>query len=139
MRKNGAVCDFTRERNEELKRAFRHCRRTGNYRTTDDIFGLMAAMPASRFYINEQRARNLIAEKWKKGSWNPKTLKNKLEMIKEIERRVVSLMAKDPSLCLDDAVVAVVYSPAPSFYMTKRSIRTTFYEIKNPLKLKIKN
>lgn len=129
MRKKGAVCDFIEERNEELKKAFRECRRSGEYKTTDDIFALMAAMPASRFYINEQRAAQLIAAKWKKGGWNPKTMPKKLEMIEEIERRVAALMTTDPELSLEDAVVTVVYSGAPSFYMTVRSIRTIFYGI----------
>lgn len=130
MRKKGAVCDFIEERNEELKQAFRECRRSGDYKTTDDIFGLMAKRPVSRFYINEQRARNLIADKWKKGKWSGKILRKKQEMIEEIERRVIALMTKDRTLSLDDAVVAVVFSEAPSFYMTTRSIRTTYYNEK---------
>lgn len=130
MRKKGANCDFTCERNEKLLDMFRECLRESGCHSVVDIFQKMSKMPVPRFYINEQRATTLIREKWKRGDWNPRTLNKKLEMIKEIERRVVALMQADPELSLAEAVDLTVHSEAPSLYMTPRSIRTIYYNTK---------
>ena len=129
MRKKGSNCDFTAERNENLKQMFKACFLAGNYTNIGEIFGQMATMPAKRFYINEQRAYQLLCEKRRTGHWKPSILANKLRMMEEIEKRVDELMLANPSVSLVEAVDLVVNQPAPSLYLTPRSIRTIFYNV----------
>lgn len=129
MKKKGSICDYIQERNENLKRTFKDCYKSGKQQKVNEIFRHMATLPADRFYISETRALQMITAKRKRGDWKPGINKNKLEMIKEIEQRAEQKMRNDQTLTLEDAVFGVVNSPAPSFYLTPGSMRTIYYDM----------
>lgn len=132
MRKKGCVCEFTQERDEELVRCFR--RQLASVRVIDlpKIFRELPEMGASRFFVSEMRAREIVGYHMRHGVWKVKS-KVRREMFEEIERRVLEAMAEEPSLSMSDAMFEVVNSPAPRFYLTPRTVRTLIYEL---LKLK---
>lgn len=140
MRKKGSVCEFTIQRNEELKRVFKHAYLTRDEVTAESLFGEVAMMSASRFYVSEMRTEKVLRYYWRYGRWSVKSVLRR-RMFGEIERRVTAYLAAEsdvPALegckVLDlkrfrNAIFEVVNSPAPSFYITKRSCRTLLYEV----------
>ena len=128
MKKQGSVSDYTSDRNAELCAAFRRClKESPTFIDLEEIFGKLSRLPASRFFISEQRASLIIRARRRTGRW---PLKNplRLSMIKEIEARANNLFRSGDYEDFDDAVFDAVNSPAPSFYLTPRSIRTRIYE-----------
>ncbi|MDE6272367.1 MAG: hypothetical protein K2M31_05105 [Muribaculaceae bacterium] len=128
MKKKGSVSEYSEERDRELVRCFR--KRLGEVRVIDldKIFAEVAAHPASRFYVSEFRAAIVIRHHLRHGVWSVKGAK-RLEMFQEIEKRVVGLMESRSDLSLDDALVEVINSEAPEFYLTPRSCRTIIYKL----------
>lgn len=86
-------------------------------------------MPSSRFWVSEERAA-VIVGLMRAGKRLPKMLKTKKEMFREIYRRYVKFAEKNPELTLLEAVSAVVYQPAPKFYLTPKSARVIIYYAK---------
>lgn len=127
MKKHGSICDYKFARNENLKREFYARLGKGNYRRIDDIFPDMLNAPADRFYVSENRALELLRMKWRHGCWPADMLQNRRQMMTEIERRVLERRRRLPEEAIADTIFAVVNSPAPSFYLTARSMRTLVY------------
>lgn len=143
MRKRGSVCEFTEERNDEIKRMFKRRLQTWDKGSIDGMFAEIAAMPASRFYVSEVRVERVLRHHLKRGEWN---VKNGLRrrMFAEIELRVMEMISartgqkveecrgmKIAPRLFRDAIFEVVNSPAPSFYLTPRTCRTLLYEVMN--------
>lgn len=129
MRKKGAVCDFTQDRNRELRECFHRCLSKSGSAGMKVVFYDICGMEASRFYVSELRAERVVAYHLKYGRWMVKDGIRR-RMFEEIERRVKLLMAfsKAP-ISFRDAIFEVVNSPAPSFYLTPRSCRTIIYAL----------
>lgn len=127
MKKKGSVCVYTHTRNEDLKKAFKNTLSSAPAGKVSSLIDAMATAPAPRFYIDETRAYRLIRERINKGSWPERMLPGKRKMIEEIWTRSMLLMHTDPGLHLYDAVITVIHSPAPSFYLTPGSMRTILY------------
>lgn len=126
MKKHGSVCDYTKVRNAELASVFN--RRLGEARAIDllEICRLAAESPASRFFISEERAYELVIARRRLGHW-PIRLRHRIRMMEEISSRAEALLASGMESTLRDAVYAAVNSPAPEFYLTPRSCRTLVY------------
>ena len=126
MKKRGNVCDYTSAKNAELVRVFNKRLREARVVDLDRIFAEVASSRASRFYISEERAYELVARHERTGRWDiGNTLRR--EMILEIHRQACRLMERDPALTMRDAVYCAVNLPAPRFYLTPRSCRTLVY------------
>ncbi|NBH93234.1 hypothetical protein D1638_11575 [Muribaculaceae bacterium Z1] len=52
----GSIVDFTRERNDDLMRAYREQLALANYIIMPEIFEKVAESPAKRFWVSEERA-----------------------------------------------------------------------------------
>ncbi|MCH5217332.1 MAG: hypothetical protein J1F07_02070 [Muribaculaceae bacterium] len=125
MKKKNSRCDYTDERNEALCRAFRNKLAQQHHAT--EIFAEVANSPARRFYINEDRAYALLKRKRETGEWAPGMSPTRRRMLNAIEERVVRLETAEPGISLIDAVYRVVNSPAPGFFLTPGSVKTTIY------------
>lgn len=126
MKKKGNVCDYTSQRNAELCASFRRHIHEASFIDLDVIFRKVASSPASRFFISEQRANLIIADKRRSGAWNVRN-PQRLEMLREIERIANTLFRSGRYTRFADAIFDAVNSPAPSFYLTPRSARTIIY------------
>lgn len=118
--------DYLPQRNRNLRKEFYNL--LGKADCVSDIFQLLTVVPAERFYISEERAYLLLLYK-RKGNeqWDRKMLPNRRRMIIEIDKRVDAYLASHPGVSLRRAVAEVVNSPAPSFFLDAKSIRTIFY------------
>lgn len=86
MKKNGNTCDYTPAKNSELLRKFNALIRAARIIDLDEIFAQVAVSEASRFYISEERAYELIVHRLKTGAWSI-SKKLRVEMLEEILRR----------------------------------------------------
>ena len=126
----GSIMDFTRQRNDDLMRAYREQLALASYIVMPDIFQKIADSPARRFWVSEERAavevsRMLIGKPFSR--MRP----NKREMFEEIFRRFLALREEQPGKSVFELVSIIVHQPAPKFYFTARTVGEFIYRIKN--------
>ncbi|MCM1376943.1 MAG: hypothetical protein NC097_04815 [Clostridium sp.] len=123
MKKKGNVCDFSEERNRQLRKVYRKMLADTRLRSAKAIFAAMAVQPAPRFFVNESRALTVIRHRQRTGEF-PILVGSRLSMYEEIWRRFVSVRGINKVDSDYDLIFDIVNSPAPSFYLTPGSIRT---------------
>lgn len=129
MKYPGCIPDFTRQRNADLLQAYRRHLHDAHYILMPDIFARVAASPARRFWVSEERA-TVIVNTIIAGRPLPAMRDNKLEMFREIYRRFLALRDLYPQKSVYSLVSEVVNQPAPRFYLTPRSVGEIIYRIK---------
>lgn len=130
MKYFGSILDFTRERNEDLLRAFREQLAKASYKTVPEIFQSIADSPASRFWVSEERAAIVISA-MHAGKPLTRMRSNKREMFEEIYRRFLIIREQYPDKSVYELVSMIVNQPAPKFYLTPRTVGEFIYRIKN--------
>lgn len=85
--------------------------------------------PSKRFWVSEERATCVVAAMLR-GERIDFIKSNKMEMFKEIYRRVLALHDKYPKRSIKDLVFDVVRQPAPKFYLTPGSAKVLLCKIK---------
>lgn len=130
MKHFGSVMEFTRQRNNDIMRAYRTQLALANYIIMPDIFEKVAKSPARRFWVSEERAAVEVA-RMLAGKPFPRMRPNKREMFQEIFRRFLALRDSHPDKSLFELVSVVVHQPAPKFYLTPRTVGEFIYRIKN--------
>lgn len=127
MKKKGSSCDYTSAKNAELVKTFNSLLRRSKMIDLDVIFREVAESEASRFFISEDRAYDLILTYRRDGIWK---ISNPLreEMMEEILARAEMFIDRYPGSSLKDAVCMAVNTRAPKFYLTPRSCRTIIYQ-----------
>lgn len=129
MKKIGSVAEFGRQRNEELMAAFHAAMRDPGLRSLDDMFKAAAKAPASRFWVSERRATEVVSAMMRGVPLERMTPKRR-DMYKELYRRALLYIKEKPGCSLYDAVFAAVNSPAPEFYLTPKSARVILYRFR---------
>lgn len=94
-----------------------------------ELFGRAAKRPASRFWVSELRAAEVVSAMMR-GVAPDNMMPQKLKMYEEILRRVEGIRARKPGHPLSDAVFEAVNSPAPEFYLTDDSARVIIYRLR---------
>ena len=131
MAKNfGSILDFTRQRNEDLMRAYREQLARARFIVMPEIFSLVADSPASRFWVSEERAAVEVS-RMLAGKPFSRMRPNKREMFEEIFRRFLIEREKFPEMSLFQLVSRVVTQPAPKFYLAPRTVGEYIYLIKS--------
>lgn len=127
MKHKGCKCCFANARNTELLRAcYKIIVDSSEYIRINDIFRMVVDMPASRFWVSEERAAIVVAAMIR-GEKLPRMSRNKTAMYREIYRRYVKLSKEYPNKTLGELVAMVVHQPAPKFYITPKSAKTLIY------------
>ena len=130
MKHHGCILDFTHERNADLMRAYRARLAEAGHIVMPDIFSRVAASPASRFWVSEERAAVVVSAMLARRPL-PRMRRNKREMFEEIFRRYTAAQAADPTRSVFEIVADVVNQPAPKFYLTPRTVGEFIYRIKS--------
>lgn len=130
MKPHGSILEFTRERNIDLMRAYRHQIRSARHIRMREIGSAIVNMPAARFWVSEERA-TIVVSAMLSGRNLPENMRpTKHEMFSEIFNRVITLRRSRPKASVFELVSEVVNSPAPKFYMLPRSAMDIIYKIK---------
>lgn len=129
MKNFGSILDFTDQRNNDLMRAFRKQLAAARTVVMPEIFELVAASPACRFWVSEERA-SIVISAMEAGRPIPRMRSNKREMFDEIYRRYLLRRAENPDASTFQLVSEIVNQPAPKFYLTPRTVGELIYRIK---------
>lgn len=121
--------DFTRQRNDDLMRAYSVQIAKSRHIYMPDILRKVADSPAMRFYVSEERAAVVICAMIAKRPLS-RMRPNKREMFDEIYRRFILLQQQNPDRSVYSLVAEVVNQPAPKFYLTHRTVGVMIYRIK---------
>jgi hypothetical protein len=131
MKPHGSILRFTKRRNDELIKAYRYQLGIAKHIKVYDIGAALVNMPASRFWVSEDRAAIVIGAMMS-GRGLPKNMRpTKREMFTAIYEHVVQLQQKYPDMSIRDLTAKAVNCPAPKFYMLPRSALDVIYKIKN--------
>lgn len=122
--------DFTRQRNDDIMRAYREQLALADYIIMPEIFEKVADSPAQRFWVSEERAAVEVS-RMLVGKPFARMRANKREMFEEIFRRYLALRGLHPDKSLLELVSIIVHQPAPKFYLTPRTVGEFIYRIKN--------
>jgi len=131
MKRFGAECEFKRERNTEIMRHYRaYVRRVRRIDLTE-ISEELSRMPASRFWISEERALIIVSQMRRGIALSPSTRPMKRRLYYDLYARALQVLRGAPGITLTEAVRRAVYSPAPSFYLTARSVLDIIHACKS--------
>ena len=124
MKKKGSKCDFHNERNAELRSAFFN---QDVYSTSDESLRRAIKTPTSRFWVDPDRARDVISRYEK----NPDSISG---MHPERQRMYLALFERyqhfrrqypsDPKI---KAISMAIFSGAPEFYLAPPTARQILY------------
>lgn len=113
----------------------------GHKVTRDELFERIVTLPASRFWVSEQRATVVVGtmcrEARERGCtpryWNAlrSMHPSKRRMYEEIYRRYLLFKEDHHAKSIYWCVSSVVRQRAPEFYITPDSAKVIFYRIKN--------
>ncbi len=124
MKKKGSISDYNAERNAELRAAFFN---QDVYSTGDAVVKKVVKTPASRFWVDPERARDIMSRMEK----DPDSIKGmkpeRQRMYKALFRKYQKLRRQRPTLTKIEAVSSAIYSGAPEFFISPATARTLLY------------
>lgn len=87
-------------------------------------------MPSKRFWVSEERA-SVVLSVMLQEKQPQAIIRNRKEMFREIYKRAIRLMKKEPELSISEVARRVVNQQAPKFYLSPKSAKyIIFYEKK---------
>jgi len=124
MRKKGSTFSMTRERDEDLMRAYhlnmgQAMKAEGEINKMDVIHNTVNS-PASRYWVSLERACDVVYQ-MKKGQ--PFTVKkhNSRRLYESIYNRYVERSIENPDIPIKHLVAEIIEEPAPCFALTPQS------------------
>lgn len=129
MKKIGSVSDFGSQRDQELWQAFRRAIANSGVVSSEVLFEMAALSPASRFWVSERRASEVMGAMIRGISISYMSPMRR-EMYQEIFRRFIEYRSRRPRASIYEATFAAVNSPAPKFYLTPKSVKIIIYNFR---------
>lgn len=130
MKRKGSTCDFVEERNAELLKAYRRNFMRPDLKSLMEVYEAAANSEAPRFYVSECRAV-IVYRYWKKYGRLPVAVGSRRKMFHLIAERADSILAANPDCTDRDAVANVIYSPAPTFFLSPLSVKTIIHKLRS--------
>ena len=129
MKHKGSRCDFTKERDADILRAYKEVISVRDNIGLLEIERRLLQSPSKRFWVSVDRAYNVILN-----MLNGKSISNmnsrKREMFQEIFRRYKIYSKEHPSLTKMDVIWHVCNQEAPSFYLTPKSMHVILHRVR---------
>ena len=129
MKHKGSRCDFTKERDADILRAYKEVISVRDNIGLLEIERRLLQSPSKRFWVSVDRAYNVILN-----MLNGKSISNmnsqKREMFQEIFRRFKTYSKEHPSLTKMDVIWHVCNQEAPSFYLTPKSMHVILHRVR---------
>ena len=129
MKNCGSTFEYTKERDDDIMRAYMELVKEGDTIQLDNIFKRIVNMPSKRFWVSAERA-SIVVSRIMRGDKLDKMLPTKREMFFEIHRRVMELKKKYPEMSIYELTLQVVQEPSPKFYITTGSAKVMIYKAK---------
>ena len=129
MKHKGSRCDFTKERDADILRAYKEVISVRDNIGLLEIERRLLQSPSKRFWVSVDRAYNVILN-----MLNGKSISymnsQKREMFQEIFRRFKIYSKEHPSLTKMDVIWHVCNQEAPSFYLTPKSLHVILHRVR---------
>ncbi len=135
MKYKGSTCDFTQERNADLLRAYKQAVAVRDNISLSEIVQVLAKSPSKRFWVSVIRA-NEVVKALERGESISYMNPTRREMFLEIYRRYNIRRQQQPSLTKMQLLALVCNEPAPSFYLTPKSIVVILNKVRKEAKRK---
>ena len=124
MKKKGSTSDFIDQRNAELRAAFFS---QEQYSTSDKAMEKTLRTPASRFWVDPDRARDVISRIEKDPKFLEGMYPERRRMYDALIRKYNEIRRQFPSRSKIHAVTMAIYSGAPEFYLSASRARSIVY------------
>ncbi len=124
MKKKGSKSDFTEERNAELRAAFFN---QGHYSTSDAVMNQTVRTPSSRFWVDPDRARDVVSRIEKDPGCLEKMIPERRRMYTALYQRYLEIRGQYPGQSKIQSVTMAIYSGAPEFYLSASRARRLVY------------
>ena len=134
MKKKGAVMEYSKERSDDLMRAYRDYLSSRKHIVMPEVYKTICNMPSRRFWVSDTRASLVVSaiirdgKKVLDGMWALRK-----EMYEEIYNRVMELKKLYPNKSITELCCKVVEQPAPKFYLTPGSTKLLVCKIRRKL------
>lgn len=125
MKKKGNKSDFTEERNRELKAKFFA---QDAYSTSDDNLNKVLKSPASRFWVDPDRARDMMSRMEKDPQAVGNMKRERQRMYTALHEKYRHIRTRFPDRSRIQCVTMAVYSGAPEFYIAPSTARAILYK-----------
>lgn len=129
MKPRGSKVEYEKERNNELMEAYHKLIDSADCICMDKIYNDVVDMPASRFFVSEERAAIVISSIMR-GNKLMNMRPTKREMFFEIYRRAMLIRKQHPERTVFDLAFEVVRQHAPKFYMEPGYARRIIFQEK---------
>lgn len=124
MKKKGSKSDFTAERNAELRAVFFS---QAAYATDNISLQKTINTPSSRFWVEPERARDVISRIEKDPSSLNRMQPRRRRMYATLLHRYQTIRTEHPGLSKIDSVTMAIYSQAPEFFISPSTARGIIY------------
>lgn len=124
MKKKGSTSDFTSQRNKELKAAFFS---QEQYSTCDATMRQTVKSPSSRFWVDPDRARDMMSRIEKDPDCLLGMHEERRRMYSALFRKYQEIRMRFPGQSKIRSVTMAVYSGAPEFYLSLSRARSILY------------
>ena len=124
MKKKGNISDFTDQRNAELRAAFFS---QETYSTSDAAMAKVLKTPASRFWVDPPRARDVMSRMERDRAYTASMHPERQRMYEALFRRYLEIRRQFPGESKIKAVTMAIYSGAPEFYLSASAARKVVY------------
>ncbi len=129
MKYKGSVCDYTEERNADILRAYKEIISVRDNIGLSEIIDRLMKSSSRRFWVSEERTYNVIC-----GILRGESLEHmnptKKAMYQEIFRRFKVYSKEHPSLTKKEVIWQVCRQPAPSFYISRKSMPVILHKVR---------
>ena len=125
MKRKGSTSDYSNERNAELRAAFFS---QGIYSTADEVMENTVKTPASRFWVDPYRARDIMSRIEKDpdsiSGMNPERQRMYLALYEKYK----TMRKKHPAASKISCTTMAIYSGAPEFFLAPSTARSIIYQ-----------
>ena len=124
MKRKGSTSDFTAERNAELRAAFFS---QESYSTSDASMRQTVKTPASRFWVDPDRARDMMTRIEKDPLCLDSMHTERRRMYTALYSRYRDIQRRNPGQSKIESVTMAIYSGATEFYLSAARARRIVY------------
>ncbi len=124
MKKKGSISDYNAERNAELRAAFFN---QDVYSTADSVMKKLIKTPTSRFWVDPERARDVMSRMEKDPEALSGMIPERQRMYKALFKKYQKLRRRRPAPTKIEAVTSAIFSGAPEFFITPSTARSLIY------------
>lgn len=125
MKRKGSTSDFSNERNAELRAAFFN---QGVYSTSDKVMENTVKTPTSRFWVDPERARDVMSRMEKDPASISRMKPERQRMYLALYEKYKAVRKKHPATSKISCTTMAIYSGAPEFYLAPSTARSIIYQ-----------